>query len=144
MPKYKSIGIDLHGVMDAKIEVFKYVTNILMAKGTKIYVVSGPDLRSIQNELRGYGFKQDIHYAGVYSIVDYLKGKGVNMWQSKDKTWWASDRDWWSAKAEICKEIPVEAMVDDNAGYAGYFRGSGIKFYLYNPGRNRLLEEIGL
>ncbi len=129
------IGIDLHGVIDNDIEWFKDVLEGLMYfdkyKATTIYIISGPPKVYIEKELNRHGLYQGIHFDGIFSIVDFLLEKFVNMWTDDRGRWWAGDEDWWSSKAKICEEHGVDIMIDDQERYQPYFKDIKTKFLLY-------------
>ena len=126
------IGIDLHGVIDSDIERFKLMlTGLLASLIIEIYIISGPSKVDIEKELNDHGLYRDIHFDAVFSVVDFLKGKGVKMWLDKKGTWWANDEDWWSSKAEICEKHKVDIMIDDKERCRQYFKNKKTKFLLY-------------
>lgn len=122
------IGIDLHGVIDSDIKNFK---SLLDTFWNKIYIISGPPKADIEKELNKYGLYQGLHFSKVFSVVDFLKEKGVKMWTDEKDTWWASDEDWWGSKAEICEKHNVDVMLDDKERYQQYFKHKKTKFLLY-------------
>lgn len=124
------IGIDLHGVIDSDIEWSKKVLDSLMFD-FGINIISGPPKADIEKELNKYGLYQGLHFDKVFSIVDFLKEKGVEMWTDEKERWWASEEDWWSSKAEICEKHDVDIMIDDKEKYQQYFKDKKTKFLLY-------------
>jgi len=126
----KTIGIDLHGVIDKDLEFFKIILGIMM-KSSVVYIISGPPMKDLVEELEFLGIKQGYHFNGVLSIVDFLKAIDVKMWQDKNGRWWANEEEWWSSKAKICQGIGVDVMIDDKEEYNKYFDGTGVKFILY-------------
>jgi len=127
----KKIGVDLHGVIDDDITFFKGLLEIFYFASIEIYVISGPPVKDIEQELEEYGFKKGLHYQHVASVVDHLKNKGVQMWIGQEGTWWASDDEWWSAKAEICDNKNIDLMIDDSEEYEKAFKKIRTKFLLY-------------
>lgn len=126
------IGIDLHGVIDSDIYLFKEILEYIHLRTfIKVYVISGPPTEEILAELDKLGLEQGLHYESVSSVVDYLKHKDAKMWLDYKDTWWADDEDWWSAKAEICEILNVDLMIDDKEGYKDYFKKIKTKFVLY-------------
>jgi len=138
---YKRIGIDLHGVMNTNAKLFRVITRKMVLQNKAVCIVSGPPRKDIEAELEEYGFKEGINYHCVYSLVDYLKEKGVNMRLDRKNTWWASDEDWWSAKAEICKKLELDIMIDDKEGYSKYFNDIDTQFFLFSQ-TDELLREL--
>lgn len=124
------LGIDFHGVIDSDIEYFR-----LMSEKTisfqKIYVISGPPKADLEKELNKHGLYRGIHFNKIFSIVDFLKEKGVKMWADENGRWWADEEDWWSSKAEICEKHNIDIMIDDKERYQRYFKDKKTKFLLY-------------
>jgi len=128
------LGIDLHGVIDSDIKSFKpFLKDIRLDEKyrVKIYIISGPPAADIEKELNKHGLFQGLHFNKVFSVVDFLKEKGVKMWTDERGRWWASEEDWWSSKAGICEKHGVDIMIDDKERYQQYFRHKKTKFLLY-------------
>lgn len=126
------MAIDVHGVMDTDPDDLKLALEQAIKTGLyEVYVISGPPQAQVKAELDGLGYKHGIHYNYLYTIVDYLRYKGANMWQGEDGTWWASDEDWWSTKANICKELEIDFLVDNTDKYKPYFANIKTKFLQY-------------
>ena len=122
------IGFDLHGVIDRNPLRFKYKMAELRNAGHDVLVISGPPRDQIIQELSAFNIELGWQVDEVYSIVDYLKEKGVPMKQDENKNWWASDAIWWSAKALICREHRVDYMLDDTFAYAAWFATTNTHF----------------
>jgi len=126
------IGIDLHGVIDSDVEWFKDILEAIHLRTFIIvHIISGPSTEEIKAELDKLGFKEGIHYEGISSVVDYLKGMEVKMWKDYKDTWWADDDAWWGAKAAICEKLDIDIMIDDKGGYKEAFSKIKTKFVLY-------------
>jgi len=124
------LGIDLHGVIDDDVKYFRsMLRNTILFQ--KIYIISGPPVVDIEKELDKHGLYQDLHYNEIFSVIDFLKEKGVKMWTDINGQWWASEEDWWSSKAEICEKYNVDIMIDDKERYQRYFKNIKTKFLLY-------------
>jgi hypothetical protein len=131
--KIRVLGIDVHGVLDHESDNKKIMLELITKKtGIKIYVISGPPISHIINELNSMGFVNGVHYHRVFSIVDYLKNKNTKMWTDDKDRWWADYESWWSSKANICNELKVDLMIDDSTEYAPYFDKINTKFLLYS------------
>lgn len=125
------IGIDLHGVIDDDPKLFKKVMILMHSQDREVYIVSGPPKIDIVVELNELGFEKGVHYEEVYSIVDFLKESGVEMWQDGENRWWSNDEDWLSSKAKICNGLSLEYMLDDQEMYRPSFDSIRTKFVLY-------------
>jgi len=97
----------------------------------EIYVISGPPKIDVLKELNQLRIYQGVHYTDVYTIVDFLKEKDVEMWLDYKNTWWASDENWWGAKAKICEKLNIDLMIDNTNKYKPYFDKKNIKFIIY-------------
>jgi len=128
------IGVDLHGVIDDNVDLFKIISAMLLfgdLGNVEIYVISGPPKNEVLEELNKLRIYQGVHYTNIYTIVDFLKEQDVKMWLDYKNTWWASDKDWWRAKAKICEQLGIDLMIDDTKNYKKYFKETNIKFVLY-------------
>ena len=125
------IGIDLHGVIDSDPDLFK---GIMSLKSRDVYIVSGPPKIEIVAELEALGIEKELHYKEVYSIVDFLKEQGVEMWQDKNRRWWSNDKDWLESKAKICDKLSLSYMLDDKEMYKAAFDNIKTEFVLYIQG----------
>jgi len=125
------MAFDLHGTIDSKPEFFKGWLSHLM-KEHEIVILSGPPKGDIFVELAKLGFRQDVHYNFVISVVDWLRSAThCKMWQDENDNWWASDEDWWSSKAKICAQVGIDTLVDDKVEYQRHFNGRGTLFWLW-------------
>jgi len=125
------VGIDLHGVIDSDPDLFKRLLLFMSLKDREVYIVSGPPKVEIVAELEELGFEKDMHYKEVYSIVDFLKENGVEMWQDENRRWWSNEEDWLSSKAKICDKLSLEYMLDDKEMYRPAFDNIETEFVLY-------------
>lgn len=137
------IGVDLHGVVDRNIYLFKCLSESLLfsnllndkgeEEGIKVYIISGPPKKEVIEELLSMGIYHGVHYTDVYTIVDFLQSQpDVKMWKDDKNTWWTDDESWWGAKAKICKQLGINIMIDNTDKYKSYFKGTGIKFIIYD------------
>jgi len=122
------IGVDLHGVIDSDPALFK---KIMILKNRDVYIISGPPKTEIVAELEALGIKKELHYKEVYSIVDFLKEQGVEMWQDENGRWWSNEEDWLSSKAKICDKLSLRYMFDDKDMYRPAFDNIKTEFVLY-------------
>jgi len=133
------IGIDLHGVIDDDPKWFQsrlarlewLMIGFGEYKPIDIYIISGPPKEDIRKELEKHKICRGLHFDEIFSVVDHLKEKGVEMWQDERGRWWSHDEEWWKAKAEICEKHGVDMMLDDKKEWAPYFKNIKTKFLLY-------------
>ena len=123
------IGIDLHGVLDKHPELMKPLMASLI-KEHEVWIISGPPLKQIYDELDNLGYKKDTHYHLVMSVVGYLQSRGIAMWQDEKRNWWSDEKEWWSSKAKICGMLSIDILLDDSKKYAPYFKNVKTKFIL--------------
>lgn len=111
------IAIDLHGTIDKYPDAFRSVMKMLVSAGVEVFVMSGPEFEVIFSQLKELGFKLDVHFTGVHSVVEFLKSGNTQMRQDEKGRWWASDKDWWSSKGKLCKFYKIDILVDNELKY---------------------------
>jgi len=126
------IGIDVHGVIDKDSEFAKKHMKKFINIGVEIYIISGPPVYEIKQELFSMGIIENIHYNKVLSIVDHLRSKNVEMWLDHKNTWWADESYWWRSKSEICEKMNIDIMIDNTETYKPYFKDIKTKFVLWS------------
>lgn len=125
-----NIAFDVHGVCDKDTTLIKEMMIKFREMGHRIFILSGPPLKQVNRELYALGFKFNIHFDCVLSVVNYLTLKQVPMWKDKNGRFWTTDENWWSSKAAICKANDVAMLYDDSEQYSKYFPPE-IKFILW-------------
>jgi hypothetical protein len=132
------IGIDLHGVIDDDPDWFHgYIINLMTECGrwnepvNTVCIISGPPREDILKELEKLEFHHHAEFDEIYSVVDHLQEKGIEMWQDDNGRWWTHDEDWWKAKAEICEKHNVDVLIDDKKEWGEHFKHIKTKFLLY-------------
>lgn len=121
-------GFDLHGIIDTDPSGYKQLFRQLRDCGHKVFIISGPRKHQLKNELRKLGISKGRDYDELFSVVDFLKSKGVKMKQDDNGNWWTGDIDWWSSKAQICRINGVDFMFDDTYTYKQFFANTHTKF----------------
>lgn len=134
-PEWFVYGI--HSCMRIALEVWRDYL-VTFKKHGEVWVISGPPLPEVEEELSSLDYVQGVHYDNVVSVVDFLKSIQVDMWLDEKNTWWASEHEWWSSKAKICEKYGIEAMIDDQERYGRYFKNIKTKFHLWQPEENKL------
>lgn len=126
------IGIDLHGVLDRDPEHLKEVLVKARREGSEIYVISGPPLYEIVEELFNLGFSNS-HYDHIISVVDWLSLNGYAdyMYTDDNGQWHTEDEYWWSSKGKICKQYDICALFDDSLKYKPTCDELGIVYIHY-------------
>lgn len=126
-----NIGIDLHGTIDSNPTLFLEASKNLIACGDKVYIISGPPLLQIKEELDNLGFKSNEHYNAIISVVNFLQYNRVKMWQDKKNNWWCDPVIWWKSKARICMMYQIDALIDDKTEYQEHFDKTNTLFWLW-------------
>lgn len=114
------IAIDLHGVIEKNPEYWKFFMRELM-KTNKVVIISGRPKDELKNEIDVLGLEKDVHYGSIYSIVDHLRQRNIEV-SKNEYGYWAKDSDWWPTKAMICQERHVDLLIDDSIEYAMYMK----------------------
>lgn len=135
------IAIDIHGTIDEYPDIFKNIIGGLKNAGVEVWIISGPPKVEIIEELQKLGLFWEIELKNVISVVDWLKERGVKMWQDEKDTWWCEDDEWWSSKAKICEENNIKIMIDDSPRYKPFFDNVAFTFVHVNDIISKESEE---
>ena len=111
-------GFDIHGVSDKYPKTFAAMSKALVDAGHEVHVLTGPPWNDrIKKELEDIG----ITYTHFFSILDYLKEKGVPItWDDRGRGW--ADKEHWNvAKAEYCRDNDIDLHIDDSDEYHEHF-----------------------
>jgi len=112
------IAFDVHGTIKENPEIFKPLMKTLVESGSEICVISGPPIKDIYDELKKLEYMAGIHFAWVYSVVDYLKQyTDVVMTTDKKGHWWCSEKDWWDSKGMMCHKFDIDIIIDNDLRY---------------------------
>ena len=93
---------------------------ILMAfkiRGDVIYILSGPPKTVIKEELDQLGYKEDIHYDYLFSMIDQAIEDGHEVWEKPEGHYWCDDKIWWTLKGKCCKKYSIGVLIDDSPEY---------------------------
>lgn len=119
------IGLDFYGVLEEcknNQELKDLLKYISLSSEHTLFIVSGPPIYQLSNELYKAGYYYGTHYNLAISVVDFLKEViNADMWQDNKGNWWADDKVWWQSKYFICKYFSIDVLVDDLAKYGNYF-----------------------
>ena len=122
----KSLGLDIHGVIDSDPELFKVFTELYVDLGIEIHIITGAeDKPKIRQQLDDWGIK----YHRFFSIVDYHRKLGEKIWYKNGQPWMNPDV-WNRTKAKYCAENNIDTHIDDTAEYGKYFEKNN-KFILW-------------
>lgn len=113
-----NIMFDLHGVIGDYPETFKPLMQLLKTSGHKIFICSGPDCKTIKEELDFLGYYQNTHYDEIISIYEHLLNLGVTFEFDECNRPWTDETIWWNSKSLICKKYKIKIMIDDHIEYS--------------------------
>lgn len=123
------LGLDIHGVIDSKVDFFKKLTqnlrlmNEIMACKHEVHILTGPP----KDELKD-GELDGIWYTHFFSIVDFHKAKGTPFEIHNGKVW-MDDYNWDRTKGDYCREHNLDLMIDDSATYHHFFSTPFAQFH---------------
>lgn len=120
------IGIDFHGVIDAKPKFFSKLTNYLKDKDVEIHIITG---NKHNDELEGQLAKFGIFYHKFFSIYDHLILNNKPVFDTSGNFWFESEL-WDSQKGIYCKENKIDFHFDDSIIYKNYFDSSVTEYIL--------------
>ena len=124
------IGLDYHGVIDAVPEFFGLISQLLCEDGHEVHIITGAEnTEELQKNLANAG----MHWTHLFSISDYHKEKGTQMWRDEKGTPWMSADLWNMAKAKYCTEHEIDVHLDDTARYGEYFTTPFVLFQKRKP-----------
>jgi len=130
--KNMKIAFDLHGTLDANISFFQKLLRLLRYMDEEIYIISGPPLNEIHEQLQYLSYEYITHYEHMISIIDFLKFNNVPIYQDKSGNWWTyKEEDWWSSKSLICQQYAIDVIIDDCIQYQTYFNKTKTRFILF-------------
>ena len=116
----KIISLDFHGVLDADPEFFTKLALTNLSLNCEIHVVSGLNIRDLENELfrlkREYGFR----WTTSFSIETHLLETGVE-YTEKNGNLYFPDEEWYSSKGKYCASVGCTIHFDDTPEYEKYF-----------------------
>lgn len=125
-------GFDLHGVLDAKPQLFSVLTRLLVEAGHEVHILTGPP---INDELRGHLDSLGVVWTHLFSIVDELKlqeAKGLlrqPMHQDDQGRWWSDAYDWTRVKGEYSAVRKLDLHFDDSDQYHHFFTTPYARFF---------------
>ncbi len=146
------IAFDLHGVLDTYPHLMKPILSKILSNviDIEISILSGAFSEDIIKECEIIGYKKDVHYNSIISILDYgineLKlphWTDVSPRTGKTGTYFNDDL-WWAMKAILCDIHDIDVLYDDKEQYIKYFGYSHkTNFILFNKYTHKnILTEI--
>ncbi|MDD4556767.1 MAG: hypothetical protein PHE89_05540 [Alphaproteobacteria bacterium] len=123
--KSLKIGLDFHGVINEHYKFFEEFTSLALARGHKIFVISGGKGAVLKKELAEHNIK----YSELYSLYDYFSALGLVETLS-DGRFYVDETLWNKQKAIYCLEQKIDVHIDDSIGYLHNFETD---YYHCNP-----------
>jgi hypothetical protein len=141
--KQMKFGFDLHGVIDARPEVFAALTSALVEARHEVHILTGPpetpDLIQTLSEM-------GIRWTHLFSIVDHLRqldaiGELIEpMWKDERGNWWSNRYDWDRAKGDYCRKAQIDFHLDDSDIYGYFFTTPYARFFSKDSDRVKKIE----
>jgi len=108
------IGLDLHGCIDKYPIIFRQLSNKLYESGHEIHVITGQEWDKVEPEVE----KACIQFTHHFSIVDYHKALGTEMWKNDKGTWQMDEKDWVRSKGDYIHREHIDIHFDNSWEYA--------------------------
>jgi hypothetical protein len=131
------IGLDFHGVITHRPELWKFINTSIMNNGGEVHIITGGTLLTIENPIIKQLAKWGIPYTEIHSVYDYLKKtgaptiEGVRTFPDGTIQTKYDDEVWDRVKGEMSSRLGIHLHIDDTPQYGRYF--NDIPFILYNP-----------
>jgi len=109
------IGLDYHGVIDAKPELFSILSQIIVAAGHEVHIITGTkNTIEFRNTLKELG----IFYTYIFSISDYHHDVLHTPMKGYDEgDPWIDATLWNESKANYCLREKIDFHLDDSEIY---------------------------
>lgn len=112
------IGLDYHCVINHDPKFFSELSKAIIAAGGQIHIMTGSRITpELEQELINLGMS----WMKLFSIADYCKESGYDMWEDADGRPWVDENLWNQAKAIYAEEQGLDLVMDDTAVYGNYF-----------------------
>ena len=136
-----SIGLDVHGVIDALPEFFSFLTDSFVKNGAEVHIITGGEWsEKLEQQLSG------IKYTHKFSIYDHLlkTAETLGEIQFPDGTIQKKfdDKLWDSTKAQYCKDNNISLHIDDTLVYNEYFSTPFARLWSHNGKQKASHKDI--
>lgn len=119
------LGLDIHGVIDKYPDKMIKLAQDTLEKGGRVYIITGPPVETARKELSAIMAERLMvrpFWTQIFSIVDYMKLKGIpNYTDTNGHVWALREHDWNAVKGKIAKELALDLHIDDSPAYGEYF-----------------------
>lgn len=110
------IGIDFHGVITCKPEYFSKFTQLAVARGYEIHIITGGPGEVIKKMLDDW----HISYTSIFAILDFYDVlHKVKYFENGE--FHVDNELWDTAKGLYCKEHDINIHIDDSTIYRQWF-----------------------
>ncbi|MDE1875121.1 MAG: hypothetical protein KGI79_03315 [Patescibacteria group bacterium] len=130
------IGLDLHGVVDARPELFRELARALIANGHEVHIITGGRKENETALLKSF----DIPYTHFFSITDHHESLGTPIEWDENGDPHLDTYLWDKTKAEYCLEHGIDLHVDDSDIYHYFFKTPYTRFYTKDSYRNKKIH----
>jgi len=120
------IGLDFHGVINAKPELFSILSHLLVENGHEVHVITGAEL---SEELKEQLEQFNIKYTHLFSVSSYHKSAGTKVWYDEKNTPWMDEDTWNNTKAWYCMQNKIDLHIDDSDTYSKFFKTPYMRFF---------------
>jgi hypothetical protein len=132
------LGLDIHGVITDDTEALRVLACAVMSFGCEVHIISGPPITVIKQELEQLGFKENIHYSHIFSIVDHHISAGTHVtWDERGHAW-TDEYTWDKTKADYCLRTGINLHIDDSDQYGYFFKTPYARFFSKNKRKQKI------
>jgi len=117
----RKIAYDLHGVISAAPEKFKAIMKADRCLNKQVWVISGPPLEQVEQELDELKLVRGEHYDHVVGVVSYLNSRFYQNTVDENGHYWFEEDVWWKSKHSICKDYCIDVLYDNDVEYGYHF-----------------------
>ncbi|HEU5114982.1 MAG TPA: hypothetical protein VFT82_04430, partial [Candidatus Paceibacterota bacterium] len=136
MSKKIKIGLDLHGVVDARPDFFRELARSLVDNGHEVHVITGGTKEREMEKLK----ELDFPHTHFFSITDHHLGLGTPVeWDEKGNPH-LDTYLWDKTKAEYCLENGIDLHIDDSDIYHYFFKTPYTRYYSKDSSRNKKIH----
>jgi len=124
--KQLKVGLDLHGVLDAKPKLFGPLSSALVDAGHEVHIITGPEWsKKLENQL----YDLEIYFTHFFSIVEYHKNRGTDMRIDEFGHVHLDPYLWDKTKGEYCARVGIDLHFDDSDTYGYFFKTPYARFF---------------
>ena len=123
------ISVDFFGTLNENAGFWQEFLKYIILEGHRVYVISGPWPKDIEEKLESGKYKKGIHYTNVISLLHRMHLAGWGCWfDDVHGSWYSNEAAWWADKAEICEELGCKIHFDSDARFSHAFRRVATRF----------------